>query len=114
MIRVLLADDQSLVRAGFRMILQAERDIEVAGEAGDGAEAVALADELEPDVVLMDIGMPGLDGIEAAKRITAARPETRVLVLTTFDLDEYLYESLRAAASGFRLGAAARDAGRAR
>jgi len=103
MIRVLLADDQSLVRAGFRMILKAERDIEVVGEAGDGVEAIALAGELDPDVVLMDVRMPRLDGIEATRRITASRPETRVLVLTTFDLDEYVYESLRAGASGFLL-----------
>jgi DNA-binding NarL/FixJ family response regulator len=103
MIRVLLADDQSLVRAGFRMILKAEADLEIVGEAGDGREAAALAVELEPDVVLMDVRMPELDGIEATRQITGRRPETRVLVLTTFDLDEYVYEALRAGAGGFLL-----------
>jgi DNA-binding NarL/FixJ family response regulator len=102
MIRVLLADDQGLVRAGFRMILRAEPDIEVVGEAGDGAEAVARARETSPDVVLMDIRMPGVDGVEATRRI-AATDGPRVLVLTTFDLDEYVYEALRAGASGFLL-----------
>jgi DNA-binding NarL/FixJ family response regulator len=102
-IRVLLADDQSLVRAGFRMILRAEEDIEVVGEAGDGHEAVARAAALAPDVVLMDIRMPGLDGIEATRQVTRRGPETRVLVLTTFDIDEYVYESLRAGASAFLL-----------
>jgi DNA-binding NarL/FixJ family response regulator len=103
-IRVLLADDQTLVRSGFRMILRAEPDIEVVGEAADGAEAIALAGELDPDVVLMDIRMPGIDGIEATRRISGrgSRPP-RVLVLTTFDLDEYVYEALRAGASGFLL-----------
>jgi DNA-binding NarL/FixJ family response regulator len=95
MIRVLLADDQGLVRAGFRMILRAEADIEVVGEAGDGEQAVACARETNPDVVLMDIRMPGVDGVEATRRITAS-PGPRVLVLTTFDLDEYVYEALRA------------------
>src|SRR5262249_38648539 len=90
MIRALLADDQSLVRAGFRMILRAEPDLEVVGEAADGREAVELARTLRPDVVLMDIRMPGLDGIEATRRVTALEPPPpRVLVLTTFDLDEY-------------------------
>jgi DNA-binding NarL/FixJ family response regulator len=103
MIRVLLADDQALVRAGFRMILKAEDDIEVTGEAADGEEAVAQARTLHPDVVLMDIRMPVLDGIEATRRIVAANPTTRVLVLTTFDLDEYVYASLRAGASAFLL-----------
>jgi DNA-binding NarL/FixJ family response regulator len=102
MIRVLLADDQGLVRAGFRMILRAEPDIEVVGEAGDGAEAVTRARETSPDVVLMDIRMPGVDGVEATRRI-AAPDGPRVLVLTTFDLDEYVYEALRAGASGFLL-----------
>jgi DNA-binding NarL/FixJ family response regulator len=102
MIRVLLADDQGLVRAGFRMILRAEPDIEVVGEAGDGAEAVARARETSPDVVLMDIRMPGVDGVEATRRIAVAGVP-RVLVLTTFDLDEYVYEALRAGASGFLL-----------
>ena len=102
MIRVLLADDQGLVRAGFRMILRAEADIEVVGEAGDGAEAVIRARETSPDVVLMDIRMPGVDGVEATRRI-AVPDGPRVLVLTTFDLDEYVYEALRAGASGFLL-----------
>ena len=103
MIRVLLADDQGLVRAGFRMILRAEPDIDVVGEAADGREAVEQARELKPDVVLMDIRMPELDGIEATRRVTALDPPARVLVLTTFDLDEYVYESLRAGASAFLL-----------
>jgi len=103
MIRVLLADDQALVRAGFRMILKAEAGIEVAGEAGDGAEAVALTRELAPDVVLMDVRMPVMDGIEATRRIVDGEGAPRVLVLTTFDLDEYVYEALRAGASGFLL-----------
>jgi DNA-binding NarL/FixJ family response regulator len=103
-IRVLLADDQQLVRGGFRMILRAEPDIEVVGEAADGAEAVALARELAPDVVLMDVRMPTMDGIEATRRIIDANGDgPRVLVLTTFDLDEYVYEALRAGASGFLL-----------
>jgi DNA-binding NarL/FixJ family response regulator len=103
LIRVLLADDQALVRAGFRMILKAEPGIEVAGEAGDGAEAVARARELAPDVVLMDVRMPVLDGIEATRQIVDGDEAPRVLVLTTFDLDEYVYEALRAGASGFLL-----------
>jgi len=102
-IRVLLADDQALVRAGFRLILAAEPDIEVAGEAGDGEQAVALAGELAPDVVLMDVRMPVLDGIAATRRIVVGESSPRVLVLTTFDLDEYVYEGLRAGASGFLL-----------
>jgi DNA-binding NarL/FixJ family response regulator len=100
---VLLADDESLVRAGFRMILKAEPDVEVVGEAGDGREAIAKADRLAPEVVLMDIRMPGLDGIEATRRITARGHAPRVLVLTTFDRDEYVYEALRAGASAFLL-----------
>jgi len=110
MIRVLLADDQSLVRTGFRMILKAEPGIEVVGEASDGAEAVALTRELSPDVVLMDIRMPGVDGIEATRRIAGrdgAGPG--VLVLTTFDLDAYVYEALRAGAGGFLLKDAPED-----
>jgi DNA-binding NarL/FixJ family response regulator len=103
MIRVLLADDQSLVRAGFRMILRAEPDIDVVGEAADGRAAVDRARELAPDVVLMDIRMPVLDGITATRLLTALEPAPRVLVLTTFDLDEYVYESLRAGASAFLL-----------
>jgi DNA-binding NarL/FixJ family response regulator len=103
-VRVLLADDQQLVRGGFRMILRAESDIDVVGEAADGAEAVSLARDLRPDVVLMDVRMPNLDGIEATRRIVDGTQEApRVLVLTTFDLDEYVYEALRAGASGFLL-----------
>jgi DNA-binding NarL/FixJ family response regulator len=104
-VRIVIADDQGLVRAGFRMILDAEEDIEVVGEAADGGEAVAMAAELDPDVVLMDIRMPDLDGIEATRRIVAAAGErsVRVLMLTTFDLNEYVYEALRAGASGFLL-----------
>jgi DNA-binding NarL/FixJ family response regulator len=102
-ISVLLADDQPLLRRGFRMILEAEDGLAVTGEAGDGAEAVELARRVKPDVVLMDIRMPGTDGIEATRRITEAQPEVRVLVLTTFDLDEYAFGALRAGASGFLL-----------
>jgi DNA-binding NarL/FixJ family response regulator len=106
-ISVLLADDQALVRAGFRMILDAEDGLEVVGEAADGLEAVKAAVRLRPDVVLMDIRMPELDGIEATRRILAATrsadPPVRVLMLTTFDLNEYVYEALRAGASGFLL-----------
>lgn len=102
-IRVLLVDDQSLVRLGFRMVLEAEADIEVVGEAGDGAEALRAVDRERPDVVLMDVRMPGMDGIDATRRITAEHPEVRVVVLTTFDLDEYAFGALRAGASGFLL-----------
>jgi DNA-binding NarL/FixJ family response regulator len=102
-ISVLLADDQPLLRRGFRMILEAEDGVTVAGEAGDGAEAVELARRVRPDVVLMDIRMPGMDGIEATRRIAAAEPGVRVLVLTTFDLDEYAFGALQAGASGFLL-----------
>jgi DNA-binding NarL/FixJ family response regulator len=102
-IRVLLADDQRLVRSGFRMILRADPQLEVVGEAGDGVEAVALARELRPDVVLMDVRMPRVDGIEATRQITRQDAPPRVLVLTTFDLDEYVYAALRAGASGFLL-----------
>jgi DNA-binding NarL/FixJ family response regulator len=102
-IRVLLADDQALVREGFAMILDAQDDIEVVGEAGDGHEALRLARGLAPDVVLMDVRMPDLDGIEATRRLLAMSLRTRVLVLTTFDLDEYVCAALRAGASGFLL-----------
>ena len=102
-IRVLVADDQSMVRAGFRMLLSGEDDIEVVAEASNGIEAVEKAARFAPTVVLMDIRMPELDGLEATRRILAADPEARVLVLTTFDLDEYVYEALRAGASGFVL-----------
>jgi DNA-binding NarL/FixJ family response regulator len=103
-IRVLLADDERLVRAGFRLILKAETGLEVIGEAADGLEAIEAVEELRPDVVLMDIRMPKLDGLEATRRILArAEPPPRVVVLTTFDLDQYVYEALRAGASGFLL-----------
>jgi DNA-binding NarL/FixJ family response regulator len=103
-IRVLIVDDQALVRAGFRMILESEDDIEIVGEAGDGLEALEAVRELRPDVVLMDIRMPNLDGLEATRRIVDDDGEApRVLMLTTFDLDEYVYEALRAGASGFML-----------
>jgi DNA-binding NarL/FixJ family response regulator len=102
-IRVVLADDQALVRTGFRMILAEAGDIEVAGEAGDGEAAVKVAAQVIPDVVLMDVRMPGTDGIAATRLIRAAQPATRVLILTTFDLDEYVYAGLRAGASGFLL-----------
>ena len=103
MIRVALADDQALVRGGFRMILEAQPDMEVTAEAGDGAEAVRVVRETTPDVVLMDIRMPGLNGIEATAEITRQALDTRVLILTTFDLDEYVYEAVKAGASGFVL-----------
>jgi DNA-binding NarL/FixJ family response regulator len=103
-VRVLIVDDQALVRTGFRMILEAERDVEVVGEAVNGAEAVAETLRLAPDVVLMDVRMPELDGIEATRRLLAhVGVETKVVMLTTFDMDEYVYEALRAGASGFLL-----------
>jgi DNA-binding NarL/FixJ family response regulator len=102
-IRVLVTDDQSMVRAGFRMLLSDQEDIEVVAEASNGLEAVEKAARFGPDVVLMDIRMPELDGLEATRRILAADGTTRILVLTTFDLDEYVYEALRAGASGFVL-----------
>ncbi|MQA80464.1 MAG: response regulator [Streptosporangiales bacterium] len=101
MIRVLLVDDQRLVRAGLRMLCEPAKDISVVGEAEDGRTAVRLADELQPDVVLMDLQMPGMDGITATTRILAARPSTRVVALTTFDDDDHLYPALTAGASGF-------------
>jgi len=102
-IRVLIADDQALVRSGFRLVVETRPDLEVVGEAEDGEQAVRLTLELEPDVVLMDVRMPGLDGIEATRRIVAAGAAARILVLTTFDLDEYVYAAVRAGASGFLL-----------
>jgi DNA-binding NarL/FixJ family response regulator len=102
-IRILLADDQALVRGGLRMILEAEPDLEVVGEAEDGSEVVESAPETRPDLVLMDVRMPALDGIEATRRLLAALPATRVLILTTFDLDEYVVDAFRAGASGFLL-----------
>jgi DNA-binding NarL/FixJ family response regulator len=108
-ISVLLADDQELVRSGFRLILELEDGIEVVGEAADGREAVRLAKELQPDVVLMDVRMPELDGIEATRRVKHSGVDTRVLVLTTFDLDEYVYGAIRAGASGFLLKDAPRE-----
>jgi DNA-binding NarL/FixJ family response regulator len=102
-IRVVIADDQTLVRDGFRMILDAQDDIEVVGEATDGLEAVTCARELRPDVVLMDIRMPGRDGLEATREVLRESPQTHVLILTTFDLNEYVYEAMKAGASGFLL-----------
>ncbi|HOI44539.1 MAG TPA: response regulator transcription factor [Candidatus Aminicenantes bacterium] len=103
-IRVLIADDQSLVRAGFRMILEMQTDMEVVGEASDGTETMAAVKTLKPDVVLMDIQMPGMDGLEATRRIVEMREEfTKVLILTTFERDDYVFEALRAGASGFLL-----------
>ena len=105
MIRVVVADDQALVRSGFTMLLAGEPDIEVVGEASNGAEAVALVARERPDVVLMDVRMPGMDGLEATRRITGddSMASARVVILTTFDLDEYVHEALRAGASGFLL-----------
>lgn len=101
MTTVLIVDDQPMQRFGFRMLLESQDDMKVVGEAGNGSEAVRMTAELHPDVALMDIRMPGLDGIEATRRIVAAGARTRVLILTTFDLDEYAYAGLRAGASGF-------------
>jgi DNA-binding NarL/FixJ family response regulator len=103
MIRVVVADDQPLVRSGFRMILDERDDLELVGEAQNGDEAVALARELDPDVILMDVRMPGLDGVEATRRLVDANTRARILILTTFDLDEYVYAAIRAGASGFLL-----------
>jgi DNA-binding NarL/FixJ family response regulator len=108
-IRVLLVDDQELVRVGFRMILEADVEIEVVGDAADGIEAVERACQLRPDVVLMDIRMPRMDGIAATSELASEVPATRVLVLTTFDLDEYVYDALEAGASGFLLKDVSRD-----
>jgi DNA-binding NarL/FixJ family response regulator len=102
MIRVLLVDDQSLLRMGFRLILEAEPDLEVVGEAADGATGVSMASSLQPDVVLMDVRMPGMDGIQATAAITASR-SSKVLILTTYDLDQYVFAGLKAGASGFLL-----------
>src|SRR5918996_2873155 len=109
-IRLLLVDDQELVRTGFRLFLETQGDLEVVGEAGDGAEAIERARELRPDVILMDIRMPQMDGVEATARLTSAgiEPPPRVLVLTTFDLDEYVFGALRAGAAGFLLKEAPR------
>jgi DNA-binding NarL/FixJ family response regulator len=102
-VRVLLADDQALVRSGFRMILESRPEIEVVGEAEDGFEAIEATRRLLPDVILMDVRMPNLDGVEATRRLVARGTESRILILTTFDLDEYVYEAIRAGASGFLL-----------
>lgn len=109
MIRVLLVDDQSLIRVGFRMVLEAEGDLSVVGEASDGTEAIAQAAALKPDVVLMDVRMPGVDGITATREIVRRHPDIRVLVLTTFDLDEYAFAAIRAGAGGFLLKDAQRQ-----
>jgi DNA-binding NarL/FixJ family response regulator len=110
-IRLLIVDDQELVRTGFRLFLETQDDLEVVGEAGDGAEAIERAKERRPDVVLMDIRMPGMDGVEATTQLTAAdiEPPPRVLILTTFDLDEYVFGALRAGAAGFLLKDAPRE-----
>jgi len=102
-IRVLMADDQALVRGGFRMILESQNDMEVVGEAEDGRQAVARSKELKPDVVLMDIRMPEMDGLEATRRLVDAPEAPRVLMLTTFDMNEYVYEAMKSGASGFLL-----------
>jgi DNA-binding NarL/FixJ family response regulator len=102
-IRVLLCDDQALVRSGFRMILDARDDLEVVGEAEDGREVIELARGLDPDVILMDVRMPNVDGVEATRRLVEAGSRARIVILTTFDLDEYVYDALRAGASGFLL-----------
>jgi DNA-binding NarL/FixJ family response regulator len=109
MISLLLADDQALVRAGFALILNSEPDMEVVAEAENGSAAVRLAHELQPDLLLMDVRMPEMDGIEATRRITEANPATKLLILTTFDLDDYVVAAFRAGASGFLLKTAPRD-----
>ena len=102
--RVLIADDQALVRRGFRMLLEIEPDLEIVGEAADGLEAVALTHELQPDIVLMDVRMPNVDGVEATRQVTAdSRSQAKVIMLTTFDMDDYVYDALHAGASGFLL-----------
>jgi DNA-binding NarL/FixJ family response regulator len=101
--RILLVDDQELLRVGFRMVLEAQDGLEVVGEAGDGAEAVALTRQLEPDVVLMDVRMPGMDGVEATRALVDGGSRAHIIILTTFDLDEYAHAALRAGASGFLL-----------
>ena len=103
MIRVLVVDDQPLVRSGFRMVLEERPDLELAGEASDGAQALELTRELDPDVILMDVRMPNLDGVEATRQLVESGTRARILVLTTFDLDEYVYAAIRAGASGFLL-----------
>lgn len=103
MIRVLLCDDQALVRSGFRLILESRDDIEVVGEAEDGREGIELARRVDPDVILMDVRMPNVDGVEATRRLVAAGSRARIVILTTFDLDEHVFESIRAGASGFLL-----------
>jgi DNA-binding NarL/FixJ family response regulator len=108
-ISVLIADDQDLVREGLRMLLEAESDLAVAGEAGDGGQALAQARLLDPDVILMDVRMPGMNGIEATSRLVQAGCRARILMLTTFNLDEYVYHALKAGASGFLLKDASRD-----
>jgi DNA-binding NarL/FixJ family response regulator len=108
-ISVLIADDQALVREGLRMLLEAEPDITVAGEAGNGSEAIAAARRLDPDVVLMDVRMPDMDGIEATAQLVRAGSRARILMLTTFDLDKYVYQAMRAGASGFLLKDASHD-----
>jgi len=102
-IRVLVVDDQPLVRSGFRMVLEERADLELVGEAADGLEALGLARELDPDVILMDVRMPNLDGVEATRRLVDSGTRARILVLTTFDLDEYVYAAIKAGASGFLL-----------
>jgi DNA-binding NarL/FixJ family response regulator len=102
-IRILVVDDQPLVRSGFRMVIEERPDLELAGEATDGLEALELARELDPDVILMDVRMPNLDGVEATRRLVDEGTRARILVLTTFDLDEYVYAAIRAGASGFLL-----------
>lgn len=109
MIRVGLVDDQAMVRVGLKMILESELDIDVCGEAADGATALEMVDQAQPDVVLMDIRMPGMDGLTATRELTAAHPGLHIVILTTFDDDEYVYEALRAGASGFLLKSADGD-----